>query len=157
QGEFERSAALYEESLALRRELGDKQGIASALTNLAVAEIRHGPSRERAAARLEESLALSRELGNREGEARALAALADAALVDGDFRRAAALIGEGLGVARAVGSKPLLADCLRQLAVLAAAQGLLEWAARGFAAAAALRESIGVRLPRVNREADERA
>jgi predicted ATPase/DNA-binding XRE family transcriptional regulator len=58
QGDHGRAVALAEQSVALYRELGDKQGLAGALAILAV-RARHQGSHGRAAALLEESLVLS--------------------------------------------------------------------------------------------------
>src|SRR5579871_6424352 len=64
--DYATARALYEESLAIRRELGDKNGIADSLSNLGEMAKEQG---DYAAARAlyEESLAIRRELGDKYG------------------------------------------------------------------------------------------
>jgi non-specific serine/threonine protein kinase len=62
-GDFAAAATYHERSLAIRRELGDQQGIAGSLNNLALVD-RHTGEFARARARLEEAIALNRQLGN---------------------------------------------------------------------------------------------
>src|SRR5205085_10234571 len=65
-GDYERSQALGEESLAANRELGDKRGVAVLLGNLGRRALDQKEF-ERARTLLEESLALRREMGPRSG------------------------------------------------------------------------------------------
>ena len=58
---------LYEESLAMFRELGNKRGMAVCLKQLAVWLFVGQGDQATLQARLEESLTLSRELGDRDG------------------------------------------------------------------------------------------
>src|SRR4029453_18379222 len=73
QGDYETARSLHEESLAIRRQLGDRRGIAASLHNLGLVAHRQG---DHAAARslYEESLTTHRELGNQWGIAAPLAA-----------------------------------------------------------------------------------
>jgi tetratricopeptide (TPR) repeat protein len=82
QGEYERARALYEESLALFRELGDKRSVAIPLVNLGLVAQAQGEY-ERVRALYEESLALSREVGDKPGIAHGLEGLASTALEPG--------------------------------------------------------------------------
>jgi hypothetical protein len=58
--------AFYEESLSLRRELGDKTGIAASLNSLGFVARQSGRLR-RGAGVYEESLSLKREMGDKRG------------------------------------------------------------------------------------------
>jgi non-specific serine/threonine protein kinase len=82
-----RTQSAYEASLALRRELADRQGIADSLNNLGLLATDRGDY-ARARALHEESLALRRELGDRRGLALSLNNLGDLALAEGDLTRA---------------------------------------------------------------------
>jgi tetratricopeptide (TPR) repeat protein len=86
-GEYALARALFEESLAIWRELGDKAGSASALNNLGWMGWRLS---EYAAGRAysEESLALYRELGDTQGIAAALNNLGWLAHHQGDYQAA---------------------------------------------------------------------
>ena len=66
QGEYGRAAALFEESLAVWRVLGDKPGIATAIRSLGNVVYRQGDN-GRAATLFEESLAVWREAGGHAG------------------------------------------------------------------------------------------
>ncbi|MBA3946847.1 MAG: tetratricopeptide repeat protein [Herpetosiphonaceae bacterium] len=94
QGDAPGARALLWESLALRRELGDKRGIAEVLNTLGnVAGLAQGNTKQ---ARLwyEESLLLSRELGHRYGVANTLNNLGLMTLYEGDYPHARALLQE---------------------------------------------------------------
>jgi predicted ATPase/class 3 adenylate cyclase len=122
QGDYSAAHTLYEESLALRRELGDRSGIASSLNNLGVVAQEQG---DYAAARTlhEESLALKRELGDRSGIAYSLTNLGVVAKEQGDYAAARTLHEESLALFRELGDKRSIASSLTNLGVVAHAQG----------------------------------
>ena len=76
QSDDKAAGMLFEQSLAIRRKLGDRQGIASSLGNLGAVALDHGNS-PTATALYEESLAIQRELGDRWGIASSLNNLGD--------------------------------------------------------------------------------
>ncbi len=102
QGDYAQATALYEESLALRRELGDARGAAVALHNLANVAADQGETR-RAAELSEESLAVFRQVGDARMIAITLANLGDLARHAGDVERAVALATEALDLSRRLG------------------------------------------------------
>ena len=74
---------MQRESLAIKREIGNRQGEAASLGNLGVIAVRRGDLAE--AERLcRESLAIGREVGNREYEATSLVHLGVIAQTGGD-------------------------------------------------------------------------
>jgi tetratricopeptide (TPR) repeat protein len=83
QGDYASARSLFEEGLALQRELGDKSGIAMSYMNLGIVANDQG---DYAAARslYEESLALHRELGDKHGMAASLVNLGIVARQQGD-------------------------------------------------------------------------
>src|SRR5207237_4588528 len=66
QGDYTASHSLHEEGLAIRRELGDKQGIAASLSNLGNVAAERGDYAT-AHSLHEEGLAIRRELGDKRG------------------------------------------------------------------------------------------
>jgi len=95
QGDDERAEALLQESLALFRHIGDKQGMAKALRllgNLASSRNTYGQARSL----LEEALELYRELGDQHGMAFTRDVLAQVAAFQGSYARARELLEENL-------------------------------------------------------------
>ena len=97
QGDYDRARALYEESLALRREMGDKAGVALSLFNLGNVTLAQGEFAE-ARALNEECLNLYREMGDKRGIASSLCYLGVVALAEGNYAPARALLEESLSV-----------------------------------------------------------
>jgi non-specific serine/threonine protein kinase len=122
QEDYGAARVLFEESLAIFRELGDKPGIAWMLNSLGSAarqQADHGAAR----ALHEESLAIFRELGDKGGIAWSLGRLAWAAYGQGDHGAARALHEESLAIFRELGDKTGIAYSLLGLGDLARAQG----------------------------------
>jgi hypothetical protein len=142
---------LGNESLAIHRELGSREGIAKLLNNLVLIAIEQGDYAESRAFH-EETLAIMRELGAREGIARSLNNLSLLAVTQQDYALARSQLGEGLANLRELGARRLIADALESCAALATAQDEPERAVRLWGAANALREEIGVPLRSINRE-----
>jgi non-specific serine/threonine protein kinase len=122
QGDYDRAVAVLEESLVLRRAVGDTLGIACSLTDLGNVAILQGEY-GRAAALYEESLALRRALGDRQGITNSLNNLAVMAMEQGDYRRATALLQECLALSREAGSTEQIADAIINLGLVAYQQG----------------------------------
>ena len=102
QGDYERAVALYEESLAVRREGGHKKGISASLHQLGIVEYERGEY-ERAVRLHEQALALSREIEFTYGIAIVLSTLADVVRARGDLERAGTLLEESLALFRRLG------------------------------------------------------
>jgi predicted ATPase/class 3 adenylate cyclase/Tfp pilus assembly protein PilF len=118
QGDYAAAHALLEESLAIKRELGDKPGIALALNELGL--VAHDQGNYAAAQMLyEESLAIERELGDRLGIALSLNNLGNVALYEGQYAAAQALYEESLALRRAVGDKLAISYSLNNLGLVA--------------------------------------
>jgi predicted ATPase len=145
QGECEAARALHEESLAIKREIGDQRGIASSLNNLGSVAFNQGEY-EAARALHEESLAIEREIGDQQGIALSLNNLGLMAKEQGDYAAARALYEESLAIFREIGDQQGVAYNLEGLAAVVAALGQPGRAARLFGAAEALRAAIGAPL-----------
>jgi predicted ATPase len=104
QGDCPAAQALHEESLAIRRELGDKRGIVVSLWELGFMALNQG---EHGAARalLQERLAILRELGDKQGIAQSLFGLGLLAQQQGEHGAARALLEESLAIRRELGDK----------------------------------------------------
>jgi len=146
QSDHQAARALHEESLAIRRVLGDWQGIGDSLNSLGSSASEQG---DYAAARalFEESLAIQRDLGDRQSMALSLNALGHMAFAQGDNACARALHEETLTIYRELGDRRGIARSLVGLAYVAFALGCPGRAARIWAGAERLRETIGETLP----------
>jgi len=122
ENDIDRAQALYEESLALSRELGDTAAIAHALRLLGQMAGRRG-NFAAAYARIEEALELFRALGDKKGVALSLTDLADIASLEGDYARAISLDEEGLALFRALGDTEGIAWSVDYLAGMVSQQG----------------------------------
>ncbi len=142
QGDLLLATTLLEESLALCRQLGDKQGSAWALNHLGYVALRQGDL-EQAAARQGESLVLSRELGHAWHSAWALNALGDVAHHQSEDVRATALLEESLALFRNIGDQHGIASTLQGLGEVARSQGDLGRAALLFAECKGLFQELG--------------
>jgi len=125
QGDYATARSLSEESLALKRRLQDKQGIAAALTTLATLALMQGDYAD-SRPRYEEALELERELGNRQGITAALIGLGNVALEQGAYVRAKALYQESLELKQQLGDKRGIAASLGGLGNVAFAEGRLQ-------------------------------
>ena len=114
QGEHRAAEALWEESLAIWRELDNKEGIAWSLRglgNVAHEQGEHGATQALA----EESLAIFRELGDKRGIASSLWTLGRWARDQGEYGTARALLEESLAIWRELGDKGGMAHSLGRL------------------------------------------
>jgi tetratricopeptide (TPR) repeat protein len=142
---------LYEQALALFRQVGDKLGIALELNGLGVVAEYEGDY-ARAGLLCEEALVIFKQLGMEILIAMELESLGVVAQHQSDYRRAAMLFADGLALAQEIGFKQLIPMGLVGLAGVASAQddlslGSGERAARLLGAADALCETIEFHLP----------
>ena len=122
QGDIELATARCEASLALARELGDRQCMAYALGGLGLLAYNQG-NYERAEQLAEVSLSLFRELDHRPGLLHIAPLLAGIPLAQKDYVRAAALFAQLLALARELGDQDGAAYALEELGRLALHQG----------------------------------
>lgn len=115
QGDYDEARRLNEESLAIRRELGDKPGVAVLLNNLAIIA-RFQRDLDAAWSMNDESLALSRELGDRWALGQLLNNQACVAADRGEYGVARSLLHESLTIRRELGDRAGLALSLNTLA-----------------------------------------
>ena len=122
QGDYLAAWALLAESLAIRRQLGDKKGIAHTLDILGLLTRQQGDFAT-AKALHDESLAVRRELGDKLGVAQSLNNLGLVAYYQGEYRSARTLFEECLAIAPELGDRSVLAYALTNLGLVAYYQG----------------------------------
>ena len=144
QGDNAAARALYEQSLAIYRELGDRQRIAVSLNNLGVVADNQG---DYSAARAlhEESLAIQRELGDKWSIATSLYNLGVLANDQGDYPAAHALHEESLAIRRELGDWQGIGDSLNSLGVSADERGDYAAARALFEESLAIQRELGDR------------
>jgi predicted ATPase/DNA-binding SARP family transcriptional activator len=141
-GDGERARRLCTESIALYRELKDKQGLAYTLGCLGWI-VQSQDDQELATTLATEGLSLYRELGDKWGIGMALVLMAIASQLRGDHEQAAALRDEGLPLLREVGDKEGVAMMLGRSGQLAQRHGDYERATVLCAEGLALFRDIG--------------
>jgi len=113
--------SFYERSLAISREIGDRQGVASTLQGLgAVAQI-HGDYVS-ARSYYEQGLTVRREIGDKQGMATSLQGIATVALIQRDYATARELFEEALTAHREVANTVGMGWSLYYLGVVAQLQ-----------------------------------
>jgi tetratricopeptide (TPR) repeat protein len=122
QGDYARAVTRYQESLAIRRQRGDKAGVAASLNNLGLVAEDQG-DHAGAVALYEESLAVRRELGDQLNIAASLNNLGVVAEDQGDYARATKLHEEALAIMRKLGNQRGVAVSLSNLGRVAHEQG----------------------------------
>ena len=147
--DYARGTALWEESLALARELGDTDRIGIMLSNLGHPALLQGDF-ERARALSEEALAFANdELGSSgvEFAPTAFLNLGLALLGMGEHERAAASFEQALAMCQQMGRKPQAIEIMEGMASLGGAVREATRAARLWGAAEGAREVTGIALP----------
>jgi predicted ATPase/class 3 adenylate cyclase len=144
-GRYGEAKALLEESLAISRELGDRNRIAQALQPLAMTVSGLG---DLAAARryVEESVELARALGDKRQLANAIIGLAQIHRVEGSLELAGPLYEQALALAREIGHREAVAIGLLNLAMVWIGRGAGEHARAALAEAVSLAHSLGSKL-----------
>ncbi|MBK7255451.1 MAG: tetratricopeptide repeat protein [Ignavibacteria bacterium] len=121
-GEVDKARKLIEESLQIRKEIGDKAGISNSLIRLGVLEYDQGRY-EQSADLYEQGLIILRELGDKSGIAVILNNLGNVYSNQGDYSRAYDLYEESLSTRRESGDKLGIAICLNNLGIINYEQG----------------------------------
>jgi predicted ATPase/DNA-binding CsgD family transcriptional regulator len=146
QGHAARARTLLEESLTIYRALGNTWWIAMALNLLGQLAFQQGEL-SRAEALLTDSARLASEVGDQRNIAQSRLLLAGLAALWGDYAVARQRYAEGLAIALDIEHTNYIASGLKGLGCVAAAQGLLTWAALLWGTAEPLRESRSVAIP----------
>ncbi len=144
-GDIETALSFYARSLEIRRRLNDRREIANSLNNLGFIR-RFRKEYELARELLEESVQLNRSVGDRWSTANALTSLAELALDTADADLAQHCLRESVAINRELGDRRALAFLLEGFGRLGRLKDDNVTALLFFAAAHALRETIGAPL-----------
>jgi tetratricopeptide (TPR) repeat protein len=137
-----RAAERYaEESLAIYRELGDRQGASSVLNSVLGLAVAYTGDYERAKEYFRESLTIAREIGDRHGVAKGLSNLGYSARHQGKLQEAELYLEESLSLSREIGIQPM--NALFDLASIQASTGQPETAWRTWREALAEAVAVG--------------
>jgi predicted ATPase/class 3 adenylate cyclase len=141
--EHDKATELFEEGLALSREMNDPWWLANSLSNLATVSHSQGDS-ERATELYAESMDLFREQGDKQSLTYCLTNLAMVACSQGDLRRAAQLTEESVALQRELGARGDVALGLCNLGWIALLQDDLGRAADLYRESLSLSWEIGL-------------
>ena len=144
QGDHHRAMALYQETLALRRLIGDEDGVLSALNNLGGVALDQGDW-ERGTALLEECMALAQESGNTRVMTAVTNNLGNVAMQTGDYSRAARLYEQSMTLEQELGNTRGVAAAVSNLGTVANRTGDDAAAQRYYRQALTLYHEIGDR------------
>ncbi|UCH26109.1 MAG: tetratricopeptide repeat protein [Trueperaceae bacterium] len=142
QSDFPLARDLIEESLVIRKALGNKLDIVESLLSL-VGLVGHTDFYRKSSSLLEESLERARELGDKYNIAEALRKTGDLEFGRGEWGLARSLLEESLKVARDLGNKKGISHTLHTLALLFKQQGDYELARLHFEECLAINREIG--------------
>jgi predicted ATPase/class 3 adenylate cyclase len=142
QGDFKAASTFHEASLALHRQIGDRQSVAYAANNLANAALQLG-DHARARALYMETLEIARELGDVRGVAFGSINLADVAIRQGEVDEARALYEGALVTIRDLGDRWMEAFALDMFALATSRAGDRETARSLHVEALAILEETG--------------
>jgi len=156
QGDVDKALGYYQRSLEIRRRGNDRREIANSLNNLGFAH-RYRKEYDRAREMLEESVQLNRTVGDRWSTANALTSLAELALDTGDAALAGRCLKESIAINRELGDRRALAFLLEGFGHLGRLKVDFHASLMFFAAARALRETIGAPLEPADAAKHEKA
>jgi tetratricopeptide (TPR) repeat protein len=146
QGDYGAAFTLYQESLALYREVGARNGISAALHNLGRVAL-HRKDYRVARSLLEESLQIAQEIGDRYNQGLVLNDLGRLALNQGDYTAARAYLEKSIPIVQETKNSEGQVGWLERMAALCVVEGNAENAVRLWGEAEARREALGLSLP----------
>jgi tetratricopeptide (TPR) repeat protein len=135
----------YEQSLAIRRSLGDERGTAATLNNLGLVH-RHQANYDKARPLFYDALELFRKLGQERAVATCLSNLASVHSAHGDYAAADQSAREAIQIFRSIGDQLGVAASLTELANLAMCQGQIDRAKSFFEESLVLARGLGEKV-----------
>ena len=143
-GQYQEAIALYEQYLAIAREIGDRRGEGNALGNLGIAYRNLGQYQE-AIDLHEQALVISREIGDRRGEGSTLGNLGNAYADLGQYQEAIDLYQQQLVITREIGNRRGEGIALGNLGIAYLSLGQPEQALEQYQEALTIAQEIGNR------------
>jgi tetratricopeptide (TPR) repeat protein len=142
QGKVEEAIGLYQQSLALKEQIGDVQGKAATLHCMAIIYANQGKVEE-AIGLYQQSLALKEQIGDVQGKAATLHCMAIIYANQGKVEEAIGLYQQSLALKEQIGDVQGKAATLHCMAMIYANQGKVEEAIGLYQQSLALKEQIG--------------
>ncbi len=127
QGDYELAKKYSEESLAIRKEIGDNYEIAFSMNNLGNISY-HQADYERAKKYYEESLAIRKEIVDKKGMAVSMNNLGNIAYIQGDYEQVKEYFEESFAIRKEIGDKIGMATTMNKLSNLSFLKGDYEQA-----------------------------
>ncbi|MEO8739917.1 MAG: tetratricopeptide repeat protein [Casimicrobiaceae bacterium] len=144
QGDYAAASALFNESLAMERELGDLSGVALTLNRMGLLAFDRGDYRSSAELH-EQSLAIWREIEDMRGVAGSLNNLGMVASAQGNYATARALYEESLTIKQGLGDRQNVAISLNSLGNIACHQSDFQAARVMYEKSLSIRHELGDR------------
>jgi len=141
-GQNDQALELYEKSLAILQQIGDRQGEGATLNNLATTAHAKGDY-DTALRYLEQSLAIQQQIGDRQGEGVTLSNISQIHKVRGDYDTALRYLEQSLAIRQQIGDRQGEGATLNNLATTAYAKGDYDTALRYLEQSLAIRQQIG--------------
>ena len=126
-GDLEQALAAYSESLKIRRDIGDKRGIADSLNNIAVIHYSRGDV-DKSLATFTEVVSIRREIADMFGFGIVVDNIAEIHYNRGDVDKALTMHGEALTIRRSIGDKHGIATSLRNIGGIHEVRGEVDMA-----------------------------
>ena len=142
QGRYDEAVTMYQESLKMKEELGDRSGIASTLGQLGNVHYVQGRYDE-AVKMYQEGLKIFEELGNRSGIASTLGQLGMIHQDQGRYDEAVTMYQESRKIAEELGDKRVIAITLGQLGMIHQDQGRYDEAVTMYQESRKIAEELG--------------
>ncbi|MEM2972395.1 MAG: tetratricopeptide repeat protein, partial [Candidatus Bathyarchaeia archaeon] len=142
QGNYDKAMELYQKSLKIKEELGDKSGIAKTLHQLANIHYLQG-NLDKAMELYQKSLKIGEELGDKSGISATLHQLAMIEQDRGNLDKAMELYQKSLKIGEELGDKSGIAKTLHQLAMIEQDRGNLDKAMELYQKSLKIKEELG--------------
>ena len=144
QGRYDEAVTMYQESLKIKKELGNRSGIAGTLHQLGTIHYLQGRYDE-AVTMCQESLKIKKELGNINRIATTLGQLGSVHYAQGRYGEAIEMYQESRKIAEELGDKRVIATTLHQLGNVHYAQGRYDEAVTMYQESLKIEEELGNR------------
>ncbi len=143
-GEYDKALALYEESLKLFEEIGNRSGVAVSLLQIGIIH-HHRGEYDKAMTQYEESLEIEEEIGNRSGAAKSLHGIGNIHFVWNEYDKALNRYNESLRIFEEIGKRSDMAGVIHQIGIIHDKRGELDKALNRYEESLKIKEEIGDR------------
>ena len=144
QGDYEQAKKYTEESLDIRKEVGDNYGIVVSVNNLGCISFHQGDY-DRAKKYFGESLAINKEIGDKKVIAASMANLGNISYYQGDYEQAKEYYKDCLAISKEIGDKKLISISFNSLGSISYVLGDSEQAKEYYEESLSIRKEFGDR------------